>query len=80
MYFARKADALNAGSSGIWQESDLVLPVNYPGRLPDLVNQELESDFDAPAIIHLDLCFSQHENRRNVLTLAVELDGKPVNA
>jgi hypothetical protein len=57
-----------------------VLPVNYPGRPPDLLNQELESDLDAPRIILLDLNVAQQDNRRNLLILGVELDGKPVNA
>jgi hypothetical protein len=48
--------------------------------LADPLNQELESDFDAPGIIHIDLNAVQHENRRNLLIFVVELDGNPVNA
>jgi hypothetical protein len=58
----------------------LVLPVNYPGRSSNPVNQEPESDLDVPRIIHLELNVAQQDHRRNLSTLAVELDGKPVNA
>jgi hypothetical protein len=41
------------------------------------LNQEPESDLDAPGIIHVDLNVAEQDNRRKLF--AVEVDGKLVN-